>query len=249
MGGKLESRQRRPLSLISTVAALMVAATLAACSDDGDGPNPRADALTTAKADEKPVAQVPCSRDALAQALEAPAADVSQLRCADGYAAALVALGETRQRIFWRRTGRGWDEVERVDPDECLEPARRIAEELVEPLCGATATAEPRPANAPCTDVAFQDAVKREVDNIPVEIISRRCRGGYARTVIDVGIGNCLPEATAEERRKCRRVKRFYWKDHAGEWSILIYERAVTCKYVAETVEPGFPQALCARGR
>lgn len=213
----------RRAALLPVIAA---AALLGACGES------KAPVTTTATA----AAPTPCTRPALLQALRGlgngSPLDVETLRCGSGYALTRVTEGERRSVILWQDVNGRWEQVARDAPGAC--PAQAAVHALCKPP-------PPDPALSRCTEKAFQNALRADVDRVQFRVDQIRCRGGFARTRFT--ISDC-PPAQTEGRSSCERTRVAAWRRTKPRWKLITYTPALDCA-VVQTASPKFPDALC----
>jgi hypothetical protein len=223
MNASAEIRGVRRAALLVMVAA---AGLLGGCGDATPAPK-----TATAAA-----AAAACTRPALLQALRglgtANPLAVRAFRCADGYALTRVREGATRSVILWQGVTGRWEQVARDAPDACPQQAAAHA------LC------KPPPADPTltrCTEHAFQNALRADVDKLRFHVDQIRCRGGFARTRFT--ISDCKPEQTTG-LQYCQRKRVAAWRRTATRWKLITYTPALDCN-VVQAASPKFPDSLC----
>jgi len=213
--------RRAALPLVITAAGL-----LGAC---GESNKPVTTTATVA-------ATSACTRPALLQALRglgngSPLA-VQTLRCGSGYALTRVSEGERRSVILWQDVNGRWEQVARDEPEGC--PQQAAAHALCKPP-------PPDPGLRRCTEKAFQNALRADVDRLPFRVDQIRCRTGFARTRFR--ISDCRPGQT-ENRSSCERTRVAAWRLTEARWKLITYTPALDCA-VVQTASPKFPDTLC----
>lgn len=141
----------------------------------------------------------------------------------------LMGCGFTRP--YSKQEARMWREMfAALSPEDC-------GKEVRDCYLGA-----PSPVPADCTRASFEYAIASQIDqgNFPFKLIG--CNDRYLSLRVD--LGDCLPEATKEERRECARQKKAYFHTKKGMWNLLTYEEGTRCAQV-QSLQPEFPSEFC----
>ena len=108
--------------------------------------------------------------------------------------------------------------------------------------CGRADCSTPSPAPAPCTQPAYEEAIRGEIDG-GIGSLDEHCDGSFLILTLEYDSA-CLPEQRRDAA--CARFKKAYFVANAGNWRIVTYGDDETCDSVWSRTHIRFPAGLCA---